>query len=125
MLVSEIYSKTKGLMFEKSTSTIYDDFLIDNLNQILNELFQENNMERMFNGKAPLESVPYVSSRDDEIEYEDVYLNNIIPLGLATSFFIDDDLEKYSLFNTRYQNARIINQKFLTKDEINAVTSNA
>ena len=76
----------------------------------------------MFNGKAPLDSVPYITGLDDDVDYEDVYLNNIIPLGLATYFFIDDDLNKYNLYNVRYQNARIMNQKFLTKEEIDAVT---
>lgn len=79
-------------------------------------------MERMFNGKAPLDSVPYITGLDDDVDYEDVYLNNIIPLGLATYFLIDDDLNKYNLYNVRYQNARIMNQKFLTKEEIDAVT---
>lgn len=122
MLVSKIYSLTKGLLFEKPSSSIYDNYLVDNLNLVLNELFNENNMERMFNGKAPLDSVPYITGLDDDVDYEDVYLNNIIPLGLATYFLIDDDLNKYNLYNVRYQNARIMNQKFLTKEEIDAVT---
>lgn len=122
MLVSKIYSLTKGLLFEKPSSSIYDNYLVDNLNLVLNELFNENNMERMFNGKAPLKSVPYITGLDDDVDYEDVYLNNIIPLGLATYFLIDDDLNKYNLYNVRYQNARIMNQKFMTKEEIDAVT---
>ena len=122
MLVSKIYSLTKGLLFEKPSSSIYDNYLVDNLNLVLNELFNENNMERMFNGKAPLDTVPYITGLDDDVDYEDVYLNNIIPLGLATYFLIDDDLNKYNLYNVRYQNARIMNQKFLTKEEIDAVT---
>lgn len=122
MLVSKIYSLTKGLLFEKPSSSIYDNYLVDNLNLVLNELFNENNMERMFNGKAPLKNVPYITGLDDDVDYEDVYLNNIIPLGLATYFLIDDDLNKYNLYNVRYQNARIMNQKFMTKEEIDAVT---
>ena len=121
--VNEIYSLTKGLMFEKPSSTIYDNYLIHNLNQVLAELFKENNMERMFNGKAPLDSVPYVSLLTDEVPYEDVYVNNIIPLGLATLFFIDDDLNKFNLFNVRYNNARVANQKLLTEEEIDAITT--
>ena len=80
-------------------------------------------MERMFNGKAPLDSVPYVSLLTDDVPYEDVYVNNIIPLGLATSFFIDDDLNKFNLFNVRYNNARVANQKLLTEEEIDAITT--
>ena len=119
--VDDIYSLTKQLMFEKANSTIYDEPLIGNLNVVLQECFEENNMARIFNGKKPLESVPYVTTRQDEIDYEDEYLSVIIPLGLATYFLIDDDLEKYNLYNVRYQNARIVNQKLLTQEEIDAV----
>ena len=120
---SDIYAKAKGLMFEKASSTIYDNYLIPNLNQLLVETFEENNMERMFNGKPPLNSVPVLSLPQDEVPYEQAYTDNILPLGLATSFFIDDDLSKYNLFNVRYNNARVAIQKILTKEELDAVTS--
>ena len=116
--VNEIYSLTKTLMFEKPSSTIYDAYLIGNMNRILSELFHENNMERMFKGLAPLESVPYVQSNNDEVLYEDVYLNQIIPLGLASYFLIDDDLSKYSIYITDYKNARITNQKLVSQEVI-------
>ena len=116
--VNEIYSDTKGKFFEKTSSTIYDQFLISNLNRVLNECFKENNMERMFNGKPPLKEVPYVVDRTDEVIYEDVYLNNIIPIGLAAYFLIDDDLNKYSIYITDYNNARIKNQKIVSQEVI-------
>lgn len=111
MKVQEIYDITKSLMFEKPSSTIYDNYVVPNLNRVLRELFEENNHCRIFNHKAPLTEVPYVTDFNSEVDYEDEYLNNVIPLGLASRFLIDDDLSKYSLFNTDYTNARTIAQK--------------
>ena len=116
--VNEIYSLTKTLMFEKPSSTIYDSYLIGNLNRVLRETYEENNMERMFKGKAPLTEVPYVVNTTDIIDYEDVYLNEIIPLGLASYFLIDDDLNKYSIYITDYKNSRITNQKIVSQEVI-------
>lgn len=116
--VNEIYSLTKTLMFEKPSSTIYDSYLIGNLNRVLRETYEENNMERMFKGKAPLTEVPYVVNTNDVIDYEDVYLNEIIPLGLASYFLIDDDLNKYSIYITDYKNSRIMNQKVVSQEVI-------
>lgn len=116
--VNEIYSLAKTLMFEKPTSTIYDQYLIGNLNRVLSEVFKENNHARMFEGKAPLKDVPYVMNTSDEIDYEDVYLNEIIPLGLSAYFMIDDDLNKYQIYYGDYQKARSKNLKVVSKETI-------
>ena len=121
MTVQELYDYTKGIMFEKPSSTIYDDYLIHNVNRVIRELFDENNMERMWNEKSPLNKPPYVSATTDELKYEDVYLREIMPLGLAAYFFIDDDLSKYSIYLTDYKNARIRHQKVLSKEQIDAL----
>lgn len=121
--VNEIYSLTKALMFEKPSSTIYDSYLIGNINRVLRETYEENNMERMFKGKAPLTEVPYVVNREDNIDYEDVYLNEILPLGLAAYFLIDDDLNKYSIYITDYKNSRIMNQKVVPQEVIDGFTT--
>lgn len=123
--VNEIYSDTKAKFFEKTSSTIYDAYLISNLNRVLMETFEENNMERMFKGKAPMKEIPLVSDRNDVVEYEDIYLNLIIPVGLAAYFLIDDDLNKYSIYITDYNNYRIKFQKFIPQEVIDELTSNA
>ena len=123
MTVDEIYSITKIIMFEKPSSTIYDNYLIHNLNRVLYELFEENNNERIWNGKAPLTERMTVSTRQDDVPYEDIYCQQIIPLGLATYFEIDDDLAKYNLYNTDYQNARIINQRLISQEMLDAVNT--
>lgn len=121
MTVQELYEITKGIMFEKPSSTIYDPYLIPNVNRVIRELFNENNMERMWNDKEPLSKPPYVSAATDELKYEDVYLRDIMPLGLAAYFLIDDDLSKYSIYLTDYKNERIRNQKIINKEKIDGL----
>jgi len=121
MTVNELYKKVKAIMFEKPTSTIYDSYLVENLNRLLQELFNENNISRVYNGKDKLESPQVIPSNDylnTELTYEDEYVSYVIPLGLAAKFFIDDDLQKYSIFNTDYQNARVIAQKVVSKEKL-------
>lgn len=124
MTVKELYSMVKELMFEKPSSTIYDNSLVGNLNRLLTELFDENNMTRAFNGKPFLTSpqrIPNQNYYDIELEYEDNIVYNVLPLGLAARFEIDDDLSKFSLFNTDYKNARVMNQKLVSKDKVDAL----
>ncbi len=125
MTVDELYSLTKNKFFEKPSSTIYDSYLIGNVNRVISELFNENNMERMFYGKPPLTEVPYVKNRTDELQYEDIYLNQIMPLGLASYFLLDDDLNKYAIFITDYKNARIENKKLVSQEDIDGFVTNA
>lgn len=122
--VEELYSLAKSQMFEKPSSTIYDPYLIGNVNRVIGELFEENNMERMFKGKEPLKEIPYVKNRSDELIYEDYIVNNIMPVGLSAYFFIDDDLNKYSIYITDYKNARIMNQKIVSQEVIDGLSGN-
>lgn len=123
MTVEELYRITKQLMFEKPSSTIYDNYLFGNLNRLLEELYEENNMARIFKEKMTFTEPLKVSEMSDEITYEEEYTNNVLPLGLASSFLIDDDLQKYSIFYTKYNNARVINQKIVSKEKIDAFTT--
>lgn len=118
--VDDVYAKAKALMYEKSSSTIYDDYLIPNLNVLLVELFAENNALRVFRGKELLDEPQQVISRTDELEYEDKYLLEILPKGLAAAFCIDDDLNKYSIFSTLYNNARVSNLVLVSKEQLDA-----
>lgn len=125
MTVEELYSLTKTIMFEKPSSTIYDNYLIGNVNRVISELYMENNMERMFYGKPPLREVPFVKERSDELQFEDKFVNEIMPLGLASYFLLDDDLNKYSIYITDYKNARIMNQKLVSQETIDGFATHA
>lgn len=121
MNVKELYALTKQMMFEKPSSTIYDSYLIGNLNALLVELFDENNLCRVWNGKKLLTApqvIPSQNYSNVELEYEDEYVRYVLPLGLASRFLIDDDLNKYSLYNTDYKNARVIHQKLVSKEKL-------
>lgn len=123
MTVKELYELTKQLMFEKPSSTIYDDYLVGNLNRLLVELFEENNMARIFYGKEKLDApqvIPSQNYQNVEIEMENEYVRNVLPLGLAARFLIDDDLNKYAIFNTDYNNARVMVQKLVGQEKIDA-----
>lgn len=125
MTVEELYSLTKTIMFEKPSSTIYDNYLIGNVNRVISELYMENNMERMFYGKPPLREVPFVKERSDVLQFEDKFVNEIMPLGLASYFLLDDDLNKYSIYITDYKNARIMNQKLVSQEIIDGFATDA
>lgn len=123
MTVKELYSLTKELMFEKPSSTIYDNYLVGNLNRLLVELFAENNHARVKNGKPKLESpqvIPSQNFQNIELDLEDDYARNVLPLGLAARFLIDDDLNKYAIFNTDYNNARVQAQRLVSRKKMNA-----
>lgn len=115
MTVQELYKLTKNLMFEKSTSKDYDNYYMDNINVLLSENFDLNNHVREFQGKEPLLICPVMTSKEDELPYEDAVCREVLPYGLAANFFIDDDLSKFSIFNNKYTNAKITVTKYIPR----------
>lgn len=110
MKVSAMYQKTKAWMFEKPSSKIYDPYIVEITNKVLAELYEENNMMRMFKGKAPFQNGVrnhLVSTLDDEIDYEDEYQYEVIPKGIDANLLMDDDLSKMGIYQTEYNNARV------------------
>lgn len=106
MTAKELYELAKSMMFEKKTSTDYDNYYIPWINVLLSDNFNLNNHLREKHDKDDLERVPTVSSGDDDIPYETEMCYEILPYGLAANFFIDDDLSKFDIFNTKYENAQ-------------------
>lgn len=115
MTVQELYKLTKNLMFEKSTSKDYDNYYMDNINVLLSENFDLNNHVREFQGKEPLLIYPVMTSKEDELPYEDAVCREVLPYGLAANFFIDDDLSKFSIFNNKYINAKSTVTKYIPR----------
>lgn len=107
MTVRELYELTKAMMFEKKTSRDYDDYYIPWINVLLSENFDIENSLLRGEGETPLDDIPSVANDTDELPYHDRINREVLPYGLAAKFFIDDDLSKYDLFNTDYQNARM------------------
>lgn len=128
MKVKEIYAKSKAWMFEKKSSTIYNDYIIEITNKIIAELYDENNMMRMFNGKVPFIdgiSAHTISSLEDEIDYEEPYQYDVMPKGITANFLMDDDMNKMSLYQTEYNNARVIRQCMVSQTLIDELTEKA
>ena len=128
MTVQDLYMKTKAWMFEKPSSTIYDNYIIEITNKVLAETYEENNMCRMFKGKLPFIdgiSAHQVSNITDELDYEEEYLLDVIPKGVDANFLMDDDLTKMSIYQTEYNNARVMHQWMLSSDVIERLTEEA
>lgn len=128
MTVQDIYSKTKAWMFEKMSSTIYDNYIIEICNKVLAETYEENNMCRMFYGKLPFTDgvgAHQVSSMDDILDYEEEYLLDVIPKGIDANFLMDDDLSKMSIYQTEYNNARVAHQKMVPIEVVEKLTKEA
>lgn len=121
MTVKELYEKAKGFMFEKSSSRDYDAYYKTWINSLLSENFTLNNQLRLKHGKERLEETPTIELDDDVLPYEEEMCMFILPYGLASNFFIDDDLSKFDIFDTKYQNARS-NYMWATNEPIEDVT---
>lgn len=128
MKLSEIYAKSKAWMFEKKSSTIYNDYIVEITNKIIAELYEENNMLRMFKGKLPFIDGPsahMVTALDSELDYEEEYQYDVMPKGITANFLMDDDLSKMSLYQTEYNNARVIRQVMVSSSKIRELTEEA
>ena len=128
MTLQELYSKTKAWMFEKPSSTIYDNYIVEIANKVLAETYEENNMCRMFKGKLPfIDGVAghQVANITDELDYEDEYLLDVIPKGIDANFLMDDDLSKMSIYQTEYNNARVMRQCMVPLHTIEELTKKA
>ena len=128
MTLQELYSKTKAWMFEKPSSNIYDNYIVEIANKVLAETYEENNMMRMFKGKLPfIDGVAnhQVTNITDELDYEDEYLLDVIPKGIDANFLMDDDLSKMSIYQTEYNNARVMRQCMVPLHTIEELTKRA
>ena len=51
------------------------------------------------------------------------YQYEVLPLGIVAEFLMDDDLNKMSRFDTKYNNARVMHQKIVSMDRIKELES--
>ena len=105
MTVYELYQTALRVKFEKPNSKVYENYYKTHINLLLAELFDINNTIRKRRGLEELTEIPYIENDDNVIDYEDIVLREILPWGLAARFCIDDDLNKFSIYNTNFMNA--------------------
>ena len=128
MTVSEMYEKTKAWMFEKLSSNIYNNYIVEICNKVLAETYEENNLCRMFYGKTPFidgVGAHQVQNMDDVLDYEEEYLLDVIPKGIDANFLMDDDLSKMTIYQTEYNNARVAHQKIVSQYIVESLTKKA
>lgn len=104
MKVSELFNITIALMNEsKDNSTPYKEFTIGMVNNLLMDLFDMENAIRKHNKKELLESVPFVTSEDDEIQYDTELCYNVLPWGMGRQYFLgDDEYSKATFWDSQY-----------------------
>ena len=105
MTVLELYKTALNVMYEKPNSKVYENYYKTHINLLLAELFDLNNTIRKRKGEEELTEIPFIEKDEDEIKYESIVLREILPWGLAARFCIDDDLNKFSIYNTNFMNA--------------------
>ncbi|MBQ0035525.1 MAG: hypothetical protein KBT35_01260 [Firmicutes bacterium] len=132
MTLEELYKKTKAWMFEKPSSTYYNDYILPICNKILAETYEENNMCRMFYGKLPFvdgvekHQIPKDADMTKyELDYEDEYLLDVIPKGIDANFLMYDDVSKMDIYRVEYNNARVLHQKVVSKEKVDSLTAKA
>lgn len=128
MKVREIYKLTKSWIFEKQGSTNFDDQIIDITNKVLAELYEQNNMCRMFYGKVPFIDgiAPHlVHNLDDEVDFEEEFQLEIIPKGIDANLLLDDDLSKKAIYDVEYNNAQVSHQKMVSNERVKRLTEEA
>ena len=127
MTGQEMYAKVKRWTFDKLSSPINDEYILEAINRVLAELFMENNMMRIAKDKTPLLSIPQyqMDTLSEEIPYEDEYVYSVIPVGVGAYLLIDDDLGKYSIYTTDYNNLRVLNQRLNSTERIERAYADA
>ena len=121
MTVEEIYRESIAWIFEKSSSQIYDNYILPITRKVLAEIFEENNLLRMKRDMLPLLEIPTVSSRKDNLDDLGIlpeYQRNVIPKGIDSNFLMDDDLNKMSKYDVEYNNARVALLVMVPQDKV-------
>lgn len=106
--VNDIYVTALALLGEFPEQ---DDESTKNMLALLNTLtadcFDVNNTLRAYVGKEKLSEIPFKESLDDVMEYEEQLCRDTLPYGLASLLILEDDTDRASFFDFRYQQKKL------------------
>lgn len=104
MKVSELFDLTIALMNEnKENSAPYTAFTVGMVNNLLMDLLEVENAIRQVKEKDLLDTVPFVSSLEDDVDYDTELCYNVIPWGLGRQYFLgDDEYSKATFWDSQY-----------------------
>ena len=66
-----------------------------------------------------------VTELSNDIDFEEEYQYDVMPKGITANFLMDDDLSKMSLYQTEYNNARVMRQVMVSSSKIKELTEEA
>ena len=66
-----------------------------------------------------------VTELSNDIDFEEEYQYDVMPKGITANFLMDDDLSKMSLYQTEYNNARVMHQVMVSSSKIKELTEEA
>lgn len=103
MTVVELFNNSLALMSESlSNGAFFSEFLIQNVNLLLADLFELENSMR--DEETKLTAIPSVTLDTDNLVYSDLITRLIMPFGLARLFYLaDDEYSKACMFETKYE----------------------
>ena len=104
MTANDIYNASAALLFwTEDDKTDYLENVIPILNKVLQATFLANNVLREMRGKEPFPIFEPVTDIDEVVEYENEFLYDILPLGLAGDIGRDDVPEIATALKTEYE----------------------
>ncbi len=106
--VEELLTSALALKSEdKDAIDLYMSFAFPIVQSVILENFIGNNDMRKAGGKVELSEPPIITTLTDEVNYEQYYVNTVMPLGIAAQLFTDDSMSQAYYFEQKYQNARL------------------
>lgn len=107
MKAKDIYDAVIALMFGNEKDKVeYEPYFLITINMLLSENFETNNSLRVSKGKKALETVPKITGMDDDVLYEDIFCDVILPYGCAGNIFLEDDRGIGVSYKNKYEYER-------------------
>jgi acetone carboxylase gamma subunit len=118
MNAQELFNYTVGLAgISASNASNYLPTYIHQLNNVLAETFKLENNNRVYKGVAKLEAIPYLTSLEDTVPYQDNIVLTVLPYGVLTHLQLsDDDVVKTGYYNSRYADNMRLEGKLIEQE---------